>query len=254
MVARNFAASLELTLQFEGGFSNHPSDPGGATKYGITRAVLAEWRGREVTIAEVRALTRAEADAIYRRNYWEAVGGDELPAGVDAAVFDFAVNSGRGRASRMLQKSVGVQIDGIIGVDTVQAARALPSEALVTLICSERRSFLQRLRIFPVFGRGWLRRVDAIEAFARDLARKQTSSRSNTAKENETMLVTKTFLESRTVWANLIGLGALIANAWGVNVGAIDQSALVDAVLKAISATGFIASTFFRVKATRLID
>ena len=81
MVARNFAASLRLTLQFEGGYSDHPADPGGATKYGITQAVLAEWRGRQVSKQEVRDLARSEAEAIYRRNYWDAVGGDELPAG-----------------------------------------------------------------------------------------------------------------------------------------------------------------------------
>lgn len=252
MVARNFAASLKLTLQFEGGFSNHPSDPGGATKYGITRSVLAEWRGRKVSVAEVKALERQEAEQIYRRNYWEAVGGDELAGGVDAVVFDFAVNSGCARASRILQHAVGTVPDGIVGVETVRAAGRLPPDALVRLICAQRRSFLQRLRIFPVFGRGWLRRVDAIERFGLDLALKSPNFRSK-LKENVPMLLNKSFLESRTVWANLIGLAALLANAWGLNTGGIDQAALVDAVLKAVSAASFIASTVFRVKATRLI-
>lgn len=254
MVARNFPQALSLTLQFEGGFSNHPADPGGATKYGITRAVLAEWRGRDVSIADVRALEKAEAEVIYRRNYWDGVGGDELPAGVDLAVFDLAVNSGVGRAARILQDSVGTTVDGIVGVDTVRAARGLPPQALIRLISSQRRSFLQKLRIFPVFGRGWLRRVDAVEAHALKLAQNVSNAGSKAKKEFEPMLLTKSMLESRTVWANLIGLAAFAADAFGVNVGAVDQSQLVDAVLKMVTGISFVASTLFRVRATRLIS
>ncbi|MCA0422117.1 MAG: hypothetical protein LCH61_02125 [Proteobacteria bacterium] len=253
MSTRNFASGLAMTLQFEGGFANHPIDPGGATKYGITRKVLAEWRGRSVSIADVRALTRSEVEAIYRRLYWETVGGDELPGGVDVAVFDLAVNSGVGRASRTLQQAVGAVPDGIVGVDTVRAARALPADALVRLICTARRSFLQKLRIFPTFGRGWLRRVDAIEALGLSLAGRETVQSKTAKKETMPMLLTKTMLESRTVWANLIGLAALVGDVWGLNTGAIDQSALVDAVLKVTSGLSFVASTVFRIRATRLI-
>ena len=254
MVARNFAASLRLTLQFEGGYSDHPADPGGATKYGITQAVLASWRGRTVTKQDVRDLTRGEADAIYRRNYWDGIGGDELPAGIDAAVFDYAVNSGPSRAAKTLQNAIGVTPDGFVGMDTVRAARGFPSDAIIRQICAERRGFLGRLKIFPVFGRGWLRRVDAVEAFARDLARKASPAASSPpTKETTPMLLTKSILQSRTVWANLVGLAAFAASALGLNIGGIDQSAVVDALLQAVTGAGFIASTVFRVKATKLI-
>lgn len=88
MAAANFERALALVLQHEGGFSDHPSDPGGATMMGITQATLGAWRGQPVTRADIRALSREEARAIYRIRYWNAVAGDELPAGLDLAAFD----------------------------------------------------------------------------------------------------------------------------------------------------------------------
>lgn len=260
MVASNFSASLALTLEFEGGYSDHPADPGGATKYGITRAVLADWRGRAVSKADVQAMTRSEAEAIYRRNYWDGVGGDELPGGVDAVVFDYAVNSGPDRASRALQSAVGVVADGIVGMDTVNAACADDPARLVRAICQQRRGFLGRLKIFPVFGRGWLRRVERLEQFALALAKATpvTTDRavfpSTTPKETSDMSLSKTIFESRTIWANLIGLAALAASAFGFDTAVVDQGAMVDAVLNVIAGAGFVASTVFRIKATRQIQ
>jgi hypothetical protein len=80
MAKTNFSRALSATLQFEGGYVNHPADPGGATNMGITQRVLADWRGRSVTAADVKALTRAEAAGIYRRLYWEMVNCDSLRA------------------------------------------------------------------------------------------------------------------------------------------------------------------------------
>lgn len=108
MAASNFERALAHVLAFEGGFVNHPLDPGGATNLGITRAMLARARGRPVTVAHVRALTRAEAASIYRRFYWNAVRADDLPGGLDLAVFDLAVNAGPTRAARLLQRTLGV--------------------------------------------------------------------------------------------------------------------------------------------------
>ncbi len=103
MAAANFERALSLVLKHEGGFADHPADPGGATMMGITQATLAEWRGRPVTKDEVRALSRVEAGAIYRARYWDAVKGDDLPSGLDLAAFDYAVNSGPARAVRTIQ-------------------------------------------------------------------------------------------------------------------------------------------------------
>ena len=163
MAARNFDACLKLTLQFEGGYSDHPADPGGATNLGITRRTLAAWRGRPVTKAEVRALTCEEAAKIYRRNYWDAVRGDELPEGIDAAVFDHAVNSGPRAAARMLQESLRLKPDGVIGAGTLALVRVTPRENLLHDLLRRRRGFLQRLRTFRIFGRGWTRRLLAVE-------------------------------------------------------------------------------------------
>ena len=103
-----FARCVAEVLKHEGGFVNHPRDPGGATNRGITHITLADWRGGPVTAEDVRTMSEAEAREIYRSKYWNAIQGDNLPAGVDLAVFDLAVNSGVGRAARMLQQQLGV--------------------------------------------------------------------------------------------------------------------------------------------------
>ena len=115
-----FEHAVGLVLQHEGGFVQHPSDPGGATKFGITRETLARARGRPVSVDDVRRPdARRRPSPIYRRLYWDAVRADELPPGLDLAVFDLAVNSGPSRAVRMLQAVLGVEADGIVGPVTL---------------------------------------------------------------------------------------------------------------------------------------
>ena len=157
-------------LRHEGGYADHPADPGGATNLGVTRATLARWRGRPVSKAEVRALTRAEAGQIYRALYWDEIAGDVLPPGIDLAVFDYCVNSGPSRAARTLQKVAGVTADGRIGAVTLAALRARDSISVVRAYCRRRLSFLESLRSFAVFGRGWRRRVHETEALALAIA------------------------------------------------------------------------------------
>lgn len=166
-----FAACLAFTLKYEGGYVDHPADPGGATNLGVTRATLAKWRGAPVSKAQVKALTRAEAAQIYRRFYWDPAGGNHLPPGVDAVVFDWAVHSGPRRAVRALQKVLALGVDGVPGPALARAlVYADPAQIIVSL-CRERRMFLARLKGFSVFGRGWSRRVDALEKTALALAR-----------------------------------------------------------------------------------
>jgi lysozyme family protein len=169
--AQPFDLRLPVVLLHEGGFVQHPRDPGGATKFGITRETLARFRGAPVSMEDVRSLTTAEAAAIYRRLYWDPIRGDELPAGVDLAVFDFAVNSGPSRAVRTLQGALGVSQDGIIGPVTLAAARAADPVVLIRRLSRDRLRFLSRLAIWPVFGRGWRRRVLAVEQEALQPAR-----------------------------------------------------------------------------------
>lgn len=141
-------AFMPQLFKHEGGYVDHPRDPGGATNLGITIETLRRWRGKAVTKADVRALTKDEAERIYKAFYWDKIGGDSLLAGPDAALFDVAVNSGVGRARQWLHL-----INGKSPVDGVKA------------VCARRRAFFRSLRTFDVFGRGWMRRVNEVEAW-----------------------------------------------------------------------------------------
>lgn len=166
MAAANFERALALVLVHEGGYVDHPADPGGATNLGITVGTLSDWLGRAATKAEVSALTKATVAPIYRKNYWDAVRGDDLPSGVDYCVFDFAVNSGRGRAVPSLQRAIGVADDGKIDPITLAAARAKDAGQTIERICADRLAFLRRLSTWPTFGKGWNSRVQGVRAEA----------------------------------------------------------------------------------------
>ena len=213
----NFQRCLDLTLAYEGGYSDHPRDPGGATNFGVTRATLARVRGRAVSKAEVRALTRAEAGAIYRAEYWDAVGGDDLPFGVDAVVFDHAVNSGPAAALKTLRAALGLPLAA--GASEILAAcrRARP-DALVREMCRRRMRFLRALRAFPTFGRGWTRRVDALEAAALAMAGARPGSAiSPSASKGDPMPKypepAKPFWASQTIWSAVAAVGSSLAGA-----------------------------------------
>ncbi len=259
MAAETFDRALALVLDLEGGFVDHPSDPGGATNLGITRATLAKARGRPASVADVRALTQAQAGTIYRRLYWDAVKADELPPGLDLAVFDFAVNSGPAPAVRALQAVVGAAEDGRIGPDTIAAADAADPAEAIRALTRERLRFLRALSTWPVFGRGWTSRTTRIEAAAlaaasqRPLRGTSVPTSSQPREEITTMTETKTPFASRTVWANIIGLGSLALGTAGVQTGSLDQSGLADAMAQVVAGVSFIASTYFRLQATKQI-
>lgn len=146
-------------LASEGGYVDHPDDPGGATNLGITKHTLEAWRGHPVSKDDVRALTRSEALEIYKANYWDTVQGDKLPRGLDYAVFDYAVNSGPSKAARDLQRCLDVAVDGVVGVHTLAAARDANPVELIKCLCRRRWKFMKSLSIFSTFGDGWRRRV-----------------------------------------------------------------------------------------------
>ena len=155
---QNFDHCFEMLLKHEGGFVNHPKDPGGATNLGVTLATYEQWVGRAVTIDEMKSLTVDDVAPIYRKNYWDAVRGDDLPSGVDWSVLDWSVNSGPGRASRALQRIVGATIDGKIGPKTLQAVMNMDPVKIIDMMYEERQRFYQGLSTFDTFGRGWKRR------------------------------------------------------------------------------------------------
>lgn len=166
MAAANFAACLGAVLRWEGGWSDHPRDPGGATNMGITLATLRDWRHAPVTKADVKALTRDEAGKIYAARYWRPLAGDELPEGADLATFDYGVNSGIGRAAQDAQRVAGAEVDGKIGPKTLAAIRGMGPRAYVKALCARRMGFLRSLAIWSTFGKGWTNRVADIEARA----------------------------------------------------------------------------------------
>lgn len=163
---RNFARALALVLKSEGGWSDNPADPGGATMKGVTLANFRRYVKADATKADLRAITNDQVATVYRRFYWDAVVGAELPGGIDYAVFDFAVNSGPGRAAKYLQAAVGAVQDGRIGPATLSAVGARPSGAVIDDLCDARLAFLRRLPAWPVFGKGWSDRVRSVRAQA----------------------------------------------------------------------------------------
>lgn len=166
----NLDRSLELMFGHEGGYVNVATDKGGPTKYGITHRTLAAHRGvSRVTAEQVKAMNIAEARDIYIESYWSQSGADQLPAGLDYAVFDFGVNSGPPTAVKRLQKIVGTAQDGWVGPETVRAVAAYPGglQQLIRDYCDERMRYLRSLKSsktgFPVNGRGWTIRVTGVD-------------------------------------------------------------------------------------------
>ncbi|MFO0522247.1 MAG: glycoside hydrolase family 108 protein [bacterium] len=167
----NFDACLAAVLKHEGGFVNHPKDPGGATNFGVTQATYDAYRAdKKLPRKSVRFIAKAEVADIYRTRYWDAVRGDDLPSGIDYAVFDFGVNSGPFRAVQFLQRLLGVADDGQIGPVTLAAVRKRGAASLVTALCDARLSWLKTLSTFSTFGKGWTRRVQEVREMGLRLA------------------------------------------------------------------------------------
>lgn len=167
----NWEKAFNAVLKHEGGWSNHPLDPGAMTNLGVTKKAWEAYIEKLVDEAEMRALTPEIVKPFYKRQYWDKCRCDDLPSGVDYAVYDLAVNSGVGRASKMLQQAVGATADGMIGKGTLAAVAQHAPDHVVKLISNARLDFLQRLSTFPTFGKGWSRRVNEVQVAASELAR-----------------------------------------------------------------------------------
>ena len=165
----NFDKALNAVLKSEGGFVNHESDPGGMTNLGCTKATWEAWVGHPVDEKAMRALTPADVAPLYKKKYWDAVKGDELPIGIDYMVFDFAINSGPRMASKVLQRCVGSVEDGAIGPKTIAAVSSKNQQELIRDYAKRRLSFYEELPTFPVFGKGWKNRVNDVEKTALSL-------------------------------------------------------------------------------------
>lgn len=168
-----FETVLPWVLIHEGGYVNHPKDPGGATNKGVTQRTYDRWRRlRKLPQRDVRSIEDAEVTAIYRQQYWDKVAGDDLPAGVDYAVFDFAVHSGPARAIKFLQRALGFtgdDVDGVLGIRTLSAVQAVNDRAaLIQRLCEARLAWMKGLKTWSTFGKGWTRRVMGEHAGTQD--------------------------------------------------------------------------------------
>ena len=165
----NYDKCLETILHHEGGYVNHPKDPGGETNLGVTKRVYEEHGGTK----DMKDLTVEDVAPIYKKGYWDKMKGDELPSGLDLCVFDFGVNAGPGRAAKYLQTMIGSTPDGGIGPMTLKAVSEYVEEhGLVKAIENyqdARQSYYEKLSTFDTFGRGWTRRVDETTQLAKTL-------------------------------------------------------------------------------------
>jgi lysozyme family protein len=171
MSASSYDEALRRLLVHEGGYSDHPSDPGGPTNFGITIHDYRNYVKPNAATADVRGMKIEEAKAIYRSKYWNALRCDELPAGLDYAVFDYGVNSGTARAAKVLQRILALPDSGKITDAVIAATKAGDAPKLVAALCDERLRFLQSLKTWPVFGAGWGRRVAEVKAAALGMAK-----------------------------------------------------------------------------------
>ncbi|KAB2665188.1 glycoside hydrolase family 108 protein [Brucella tritici] len=168
----NFQKVMPYIFSEEGGYADNPADPGGATNMGITIATLSAWDGHQASPEDIREMTQATATEIYQAQFWNKIDGDNLPSGIDYALFDFSVNSGPARAARMLQGILDMPEDGIIGAQTVEAANMRSAEEVIDALCDARASWLQGLSTASTFGKGWLARVERVRSRALALAAK----------------------------------------------------------------------------------
>jgi lysozyme family protein len=147
----NFDQAFERTLGHEGGYCNNPADPGGETKFGISK--------RAYPALDIAALTVDQAKAIYLRDYWGPAGCDAVPECIKADLFDMAVNAGVRKAIMGLQAAVGTAEDGVLGPHTLQAANSMQAGSLVARFNGARLAHLATLSSWPAFGRGWANRI-----------------------------------------------------------------------------------------------
>ena len=169
----NFDKAFDLVMKSEGGYVNDPSDRGGETNLGVTIAAWGAYLGRNIQPGEMKALTREQVKPFYKQMYWDKVKCDDLPKGVDYAVFDFAVNAGTGRAAKFLQRAVGAVDDGVIGAGTLALVAKALTKDLLDNFSKQKEDFYRGLAETNAsqqkFLKGWLARVEHVHDDALDM-------------------------------------------------------------------------------------
>lgn len=170
----NFDKYFPTLVDYEGSvFEEHPKDPGGPTKFGITIYDIGIREGIPVNTKNwrklrdmVKSLTRDQAKEIYITKYWNSIKGDELPSGIDIVICDHGINCGQTKAIRIAQEICEVTVDGKIGKETLEALKKQNPTQFIKDFSEKRRKYYKSLKLFKTFGRGWLNRVDNCEKFA----------------------------------------------------------------------------------------
>lgn len=230
-----FQRALNHVLHYEGGYVDHPKDPGGATKFGITRRTLAKWRTIrpwwQLPKTAVKKMGRVEAAQIYYKHYWLRSGIDTMPEALGFVVFDFAVNSGPSRAVKHLQWLLSVGVDGGVGLVTQAALKQYcqthTEQELIKVYVARRHRFLRRLRTYSVFGRGWSNRLSNVVAVSQKIL--QTSKSIKEEKTMEFLTGYKTYLIA------LFMLFSGVLELMGVNVPAVEANNAMQLVMEALA-------------------
>lgn len=170
-----YPACYDFTLQWEGGYVNHPDDPGGCTNKGITLRTWRDWRDNPtLTCEDLKTISDLEVALIYGSNYWAPVWGNDLPLGLNLCVWDWGVNSGPSRAVKYLQQMIGSAADGIMGPNTMAAVNKYVDlvglDQTITEYTGLRQNYYEQLSTWPTFGDGWTNRNKACDAEAKRLA------------------------------------------------------------------------------------
>lgn len=223
----------------EGGYSNHPSDPGGPTNWGITIIDARKYWKPNATAADVRAMPKAVAEDIYAKHYAAPLRYDDLPPGVDYCVLDYGINSGISRAGKVLRRVLRLSDSDWTVTDGVLAAVAKQRPSiLINAICDERLRFLKSLKTWPVFGDGWGRRVSEVRALALSFARAAETapvvvSRPAPGKASAPQVPSKPAARNATTGGTLIAaiLAALSANKAEVALAVIVVGIIVAVII-----------------------
>lgn len=166
----NFPKALKFVLNEEGLWGDDPRDPGGATMEGITLETYREYkRNQYITKDQLHKIPDNEVSDIYRKRFWNVVRADDMPNGIDFLLFDFGVNAGTGRSAKFIQEAVKVPIDGVIGNQTISAVKAANVMELITTFTEMKKAYYKGLKLFPIYGKGWLKRVDEAEVLAKSM-------------------------------------------------------------------------------------
>lgn len=173
----NKGPSIDRILLSEGSeYTNDPEDPGGPTRWGVTLTDVRQFIKKNATAADVKKLTRAQAVEIFGDKYWDVIRADDLPSGLDFTAADYSVNSGFGRAGRVLRQILGLPTnDWHVTQDVLDAIKGRAPTALIRAMNAERSAFLHRLATCPRFCGGWDKRVRSVNAISLQLATTPTA-------------------------------------------------------------------------------